>query len=247
MGAFSGASYVLTALGPKVGQSDNSLAINYQGSAPLNTIALETFLPGTTGVDCKLVNGDRWQEITGKMTQDVGGDKTSTYGGAFTETYNGDVTRNMNGASFEENYYGAGGNTRDYYTHLEETFYLGHKQSNYVEELEVRTSKSEAIQQFSWESNPCKAEALGFGFTIAGVDIGIATILQFESGVFGISFRGLELGYSGFRFEYGGLTQEAKAMKSVIDTLEVEVGALVVDSRALSVVENVIGQGFLTP
>jgi hypothetical protein len=43
------------------------------GSLPWGSFTSITGLAGTTGVDCKLVHGDRWQEIKGNMTEDYTG------------------------------------------------------------------------------------------------------------------------------------------------------------------------------
>ncbi|HKM83556.1 MAG TPA: hypothetical protein VJY15_21670 [Candidatus Acidoferrum sp.] len=248
MSIFGGQSDAKTEMGTQVGQSDFSLKTNYHGSATLDTsITSASWLPGTTGVDCKLVDGDRWQKITGKMTQDVDGDKTSTYGGAFTETYTGDVKRTMHGV-VEENYWGAGGNTRDYYTHLDEHFWLGHKQQNEVEEIEIRKYKMEIIDIFSFECNPMKFEILGLGVTVevAG-EVSVSPGLQLEAGTFGMDFHGVALESALKKSEYGILKDEAKALESKIAALEFEVGELDVDNRAFSLVEMVLGQGFLAP
>lgn len=59
-------------------KSDNSLSTNYKGSAPLNaSITQDSWLPGTKGLDCKLVHGDRWQEVLGSMTEHFTGSVTS--------------------------------------------------------------------------------------------------------------------------------------------------------------------------
>src|SRR5208337_943910 len=84
---------------------------------------------------------------------------------------------------------GAGGNTRDYHTHLEENFCLGHMQHNYLEELEIRTSKSEAIQNWSWEGNPCKLETLFFDLCACGTKFDFATIVQMEMGALDFSLH----------------------------------------------------------
>jgi len=245
MSAFGGVSNLQT--GSQPGPSDSSLSANYHGSAPLNSsITSDTWLPSTTGADSKLVHGDRWQEITGKMTQYVGGDKNSTYAAGFTETYGGQVTRNMNGAGVEESYnclvY------RTYNAHFEEYFMAGHTQHNELEELEIRTSKTEVIENLCWECGPYKIDMFGIDVGVAGIKTDFATLLQLEIGPVGICTRAvLELGTSPIRLEYGGLTQEAKAMKSKIKAMDLEIAALGVDNEALSVVDMVVGQGFIAP
>ncbi|MFI5092988.1 MAG: hypothetical protein ACHQIK_06065 [Candidatus Acidiferrales bacterium] len=233
MDVFGGQSSMQT--GSQKGQSDNALKTNYHGSAPLDgSIISETWLPGTTGMDCKLVHGDRWQEITGKMTQDVGGDKTSTYGGAFSETYNGEVTRTMNGSKLEENY-----NClveRTYSLHAEEHFMAGRRQQNDVEELEIRNSKAEAIQGLSWEGAPYKIDTFGIDLSLAATKIDFATLLQLEFGPVGICLRAvLELGAAPIRVEYGGLSQDAKALENKIHSLTLGLSSLGVHCRTAGI------------
>ena len=230
MSVFAGQSGLQT--GAQLGRSDSSLSTNYHGSAPLNSsIRSDTWLPGTTGVDCKLVHGDRWQEISGKMTQDIDGDKTSKYGGAFSETYSRGVTRNMYG-SVDESYYGLV--DRSYSQHVEEHFMAGHTQQNDVEELEVRNSKAEVIQGLSWEGAPYKIDTVGIDLCVAGIKTDFATLLQLEFGPVGICSRAvLELGTSPIRLEYGGLTQEGKVLKSEMRVMKTAVGGLQTKVQAL--------------
>ena len=44
-------------------------------------IATPTALAGTNGVDCKLIHGDRWQEINGNETDDITGNLMTTIDG----------------------------------------------------------------------------------------------------------------------------------------------------------------------
>jgi hypothetical protein len=231
MDVFGGQSSMQT--GSQKGQSDNSLAINYHGSALLNLITSETFLPGTTGVDCKLVHGNRWQEIDGAMTQHVTDKKTSTYEKQFTETYKSDLTRDMYG-SVQENYWGTP--TRDYYSKLTETFYQGHLQTNLHEELEIRTSKAEAVQGLLWEGAPYKIETVGIDLCAAGIKVDLATLLQWEFGPIGICNRAvLELETAPIKLEYGEMKQEAKAMENKIHSLTLGLSSLGVQCRTAGI------------
>lgn len=221
MSIFGGQSDNQTALGTQVGSSDNSLATNYHGSAPLDsTIKSETWLPGTTGVDCKLVHGDRWQEIKGAMTQHVQDTKTSTYDKEFTETYGNDVHRSMHGA-VDESF--CAEVTRDYYAHLDETFEQGHTQKNLHEELEFRTSKAE-IMGFLFETTPLKIEMLH-----TGVSVGV---LQMELGGVGICAHVGELQVAGWKEECEGLKETISALKSHIHTAKVVLQGL--ESKIMS-------------
>jgi hypothetical protein len=196
-------------------------------------------------VDCKLVHGDRWQEIKGAMTQHIYGQKASTYDGEFYETYNSGVTRIMNGA-VEEDYSGLV--DRTYSLHVEELYMAGHQQQNYVEELEIRCWKAEVVENVSFETGPCKIDMVGLDLSVAGTAIDIAAVLQLELAPLGICVRPvLELGTAGFKLEYVGGNNEAKALESKLQLLRCAVGILDDDGHALKLTRLVLGSGFLAP
>ncbi len=60
------------------------------GSLNWKQITSDTALSGTTGVDCMLVHGDRWQEMKGSLTENYQVDKKITVKGKHTETITGD-------------------------------------------------------------------------------------------------------------------------------------------------------------
>ena len=216
MSTFGGVSNLKT--GAQPGPSDSSLSANYHGSAPLNSsITSDTWLPSTTGADSKLVHGDRWQEITGKMTQHVDGDKTSTYGGTFTETYNSDLTRNMNGSA-SEHYFGGVG--RDYLGRPTELYFAGKEEHNEADGLETHVYKAEAIASVAWEAVPLKVETLGLNIvtTIAG-EVNVTSGFQLEAGTLGMDFHGITLESSLSHHEFGLLKEHAEALKNEISAL----------------------------
>ncbi|MEO8371389.1 MAG: hypothetical protein ABI806_19540 [Candidatus Solibacter sp.] len=59
------------------------------GSLNWKQITSATALAGTTGVDCMLVHGDRWQEMKGSLKENYAVDKTITVKGKHTETITG--------------------------------------------------------------------------------------------------------------------------------------------------------------
>ena len=72
----------LTELAQGITTADSALATNYKGSAPLDkTITQDTWLPGTHGLDCKLVHGDRWQELKGSLTENIASFGVTNVGG----------------------------------------------------------------------------------------------------------------------------------------------------------------------
>lgn len=214
MSVFGGQSQTEIATGLQ--NPDYSLTTNWgpNTTPPDNNITKDWWLPGTTGVDCKLVHGDRWQEIAGNMTQHVAQSKTSNYDGDFTETYGGTggtgtVTRTMNG-HVTENYFG-GTNGRDYHGHLDEHYHAGHTQLNDVEEIESRKWKAEAIQGYSWETNPFKFELLGGGVTVAGGEL---------------KFLGAEASIAGAHIEAGAIAASFHAYDRGEAALEQKIHAV---------------------
>src|ERR1017187_9139897 len=59
------------------------------GSLNWKSITSASALSGTTGGDCMLVAGDRWQEMNGSLTEDYSNDKTITVRGRHAETITG--------------------------------------------------------------------------------------------------------------------------------------------------------------
>jgi hypothetical protein len=72
----------LTELAQGFTAADSSLTTNYKGSAPIDkTITQDSWLPGTKGLDCKLVHGDRWQELKGNLTENIASSAITNVGG----------------------------------------------------------------------------------------------------------------------------------------------------------------------
>lgn len=73
------------------------------GALPWGGVTTSSGLAGTTGADCKLVHGDRWQQIDGShnetvsvnVTTSIGGNETRTVMGSTTESYIGNVAKTI--------------------------------------------------------------------------------------------------------------------------------------------------------
>src|SRR5579872_7403458 len=58
-----------TKIGRRVPDPLTDKSLGDDGLLPWNSITSASGLQGTNGIDCKLVHGDRWQEIQGNMTE----------------------------------------------------------------------------------------------------------------------------------------------------------------------------------
>lgn len=95
-------------------------ALSYTG------ITTAAALAGTTGIDCKLVHGNRWQEIQGNMTEDYTGSVTTNITQNENINVTGIVTLNVT-AGWNENQYGP--MNRTYYMVVNDTFLSDHNVS----------------------------------------------------------------------------------------------------------------------
>lgn len=67
------------------------------GSLSWGGITGASGVAGTTGVDCKLVSGDRWQQISGTHTENIGTNLKTTVTGDQTHTIQGNQTIEIGG------------------------------------------------------------------------------------------------------------------------------------------------------
>jgi len=230
MDVFGGQSSMQT--GSQKGHSDNALKTNYHGSAPLDaSITSESWLKPTTGVDCKLVHGDRWQEIKGAMTQHIQDKKISTYDQEFSETYNSDLTRNMN-ATAAEHYFGTVG--RDYLARPTESYLAGKEEHNAGDALETHVYKAEAISSVAWEAVPLKIDTVGLEIAVPVVgEVRVSAGFLLEASSVGIFAHRWE-------FKNYWLKQEAAAMESKIVAMQEHIGTLQSKMRPLEVIEGIL-------
>jgi uncharacterized protein YcfJ len=75
--------------------TDDTLPV--PGSLTLAAITTPAALSGTVGAECKLVNGDRWQQISGNQTEFVSGNLMTTISGNQTHTTSGNQTVTVSG------------------------------------------------------------------------------------------------------------------------------------------------------
>lgn len=222
MSVFSQESQVLTKMGAELGQSDNSLTKNYKGSVPLDSsITSDTWHPNTNAVDCKIIHGDRWQDISGNMTQHIHAKKTSTYDGEFKDTYNSDVTRDMFG-TVTETYYDS--ENRTHCGKVDETNLDVMTQEDPAPKFEHKAWVAEAVGG-EFHTVGGKAEFLGAGATFAGgevkgVGVGI-DVCGLDVGIKGLVME-MNIAKDGFHFA----KIEAEFLKNKLEPLLVKLGIM---------------------
>jgi Gp5 C-terminal repeat (3 copies) len=115
MGVFS----AQTKVGRAVADPKSDRVLPPSGALTFSAIATPAALAGTVGVDCKLVHGDRWQQITGSVTEfvsgsvltnilqnhtlNVTGNRTKQVTGNHTETICGVCNESMLGPHMQTN------------------------------------------------------------------------------------------------------------------------------------------------
>ncbi|MEW6366066.1 MAG: hypothetical protein AB1714_15660 [Acidobacteriota bacterium] len=67
-----------TKIGRRVADPITDDTLPSSGSLSWGSITSDAALAGTTGVDCKLVHGDRWQQIDGNLTENINKDVRTT-------------------------------------------------------------------------------------------------------------------------------------------------------------------------
>jgi hypothetical protein len=88
MAIFSGSTKTKRAVADP--ETDDTLPSS--GALSWGGITGESAVAGTTGADCKLVNGDRWQQISGNHTENIDIDLQSTVSGNQVHTVTGNET-----------------------------------------------------------------------------------------------------------------------------------------------------------
>jgi hypothetical protein len=147
-------------------------------------------LGGTTGVDCKLIHGDRWQEIQGKLTENIKNDLTThilqkqkwtidnnldfTVNGETTETFVGEVKEYFHSGSRSE-YFGERTDLHHDHDHTinpTHTFDILDTEGEYTNvDLAVTASSFDATGM-SVEATIAQAEAWGAGAEAWGAQVG---------------------------------------------------------------------------
>jgi hypothetical protein len=162
---------------------------NLRGLNP-NGMSSAGALSGTTGIDCKLIHGDRWQEIQGKLTENIKNDLTThilekqkwtvdedlnfTVTGETTENFVGEAKQYFHsGSRFE--YFGEHTDLHhdhDHQINPTHTFDILDTEGEYKNvEIAVTASAFEAIGT-SVEATVAKAEAWGAGAEAWGAQVG---------------------------------------------------------------------------
>ncbi len=170
---------------------------------------------GATGVDCKLIHGDFWEDVAGEkkvvVTKDetrhvmenrettIGEDETFTIIGDFNETVTGEhMTLNVGEKT--------------------EVHMNANMKEKVNETLETHWNTEIVLKQWIVEVAVGKAEAIGM--------LGAVHLVKVEGVGLLMEGLGVKLGVSGFDNEIHGLESEIKAMESHIGALDTKVKAI---------------------
>ena len=122
MGVFDGQ----TKIGRRVPDPQTDKSLGNSASLPWSNYTSTTGLAGTTGIDCKLVHGDRWQEVQGNMTEHYTNNVKTTIDLDWTIQVNGVMNLTVM-LGFNENEYGPV--NRTYFMVVNDTFMMDHNVS----------------------------------------------------------------------------------------------------------------------
>ena len=195
-------------------------------------ITTPTALAGTVGIDCKLVHGDRFQQIDKSMIENYGGSVTSTIGGSQTRTVMGSQTFMTIGMQTETNVTGithliVGATNRSYIGAHNEIQIAGKNHTFVGVLVENHASPKQ-------ENEPLHVETDAISLALKGVDLS-ATGMKGEAvglstGVFGLKLEGGGLAVSGVGVTLGvvGASVEGKGAGVTAQGIDVNLCALAV-------------------
>lgn len=244
MPAFSGNTLVSLAGGQQIGiENDNKLPDS--GALTWKHVNTPSDLAGTTGIDCKLVHGDRWQEIAGAMTEHFTGDVTSNVDGnvghtvgmnetrnialELTETVQGEATLNYSDrrtlnvyVKDEVNVYGS---REVLITGLDEETYNVHREIDEPTKFETVFSET-GWKTFILELCPLKVES-------CGLHVGV-TVLNVEAEI-------LEQTGKGICNRIGGLLAKIPCVTSTISAIDMKLATRINGAPTESVTAPIAG------
>lgn len=190
-------------------------------------IATPTALAGTIGVDCKLIHGDRWQEIVGNETDDITGNLKTTIEGDEKRLLMGDLDTTVMGKTKDDRF---GMYLGEYFSASTFNYFHTRTENHTAQEQEHQpTSHAEVINEEkkekkeSFEATAHKEELTGFSIGGTGVKIeGVITAAEVfgaKAGMGGIEATGL-----GWRHKSEALESKLDALAAKITGADVEAG-----------------------
>jgi hypothetical protein len=190
-------SNTLTELEQGLRKADNSLTTNYKGSAPLNaTITQHDWLPTTNGLDCKLIHGDRWQEILGSMTEHFTGTVTTNIDTDDHLKVGGVRTVDITG-NFTENYFS------NYTADIWQTANI-HYHAAATTSVDGTANLAQNAPAFTW-NGPANYQNFGFQWVFCGSQIQILTTALNVVPTVQIGVTGLNIGAAGIGVDLQGI------------------------------------------
>ena len=249
MGTFAGNTIVALAGGKKIGmENDNTLPDS--GALTWKSANTPTDLQSTTGVDCKLVHGDRWQEILGSMTEHFTGSVTSNIDTDNHLTVKGLRTVDITG-SFTENYYST------YKQDVWQTVLI-HYHAAATTMVDGLANLAQSSPAFTW-NGPAQYQNFGFQWLFVGNQIQLLTtalnlvpLVQINAITLAVGVVGVGVDIQGVAIQAHGtdLTLKQAVQKIVlaygkVKAVLVRAGGAAV--QAISKVNAMISAGLGTP
>lgn len=197
-------------IGVRVKDPGTDKNLTPSGSLDYHGMTSASALSGTTGIDCKLVHGDRWQEIKGNMTEDYSGSVKTDITQDEHISVGGTVFLNVT-TGWNENQFGPV--NRTYFKVVTDTFLMDHNVS--VPSSAAFTVANYA-NTFTWVESV--AVTLGTASVIVG---GLALTL---TAAFDLEFKSLHAEYHPFHGDGKAVklyeTENEMSLKAFIAKIE---------------------------
>jgi hypothetical protein len=139
------------------------------GSLAYGSMTGATALAGTTGIDCKLIHGDRWQEIKGNMTEHWTGNVNTNIDQNWTIQVNGMMSLTVVTGYYEEE---QGPVNRYYWQVVNDTFSQDHNVSvpdSAAFQVSAYANTFVELEQIAIVFGMCLQACISLGITIAAM------------------------------------------------------------------------------
>ncbi len=177
---------------------------------------------GTTGIDAKLIHGDRWQEIKGNLTENIEKDLKT------------DIKENEEWTVHEKLTFAVNGKTEDTrgeevfeYFHNESRFeyFLGHTDLHHEQDHQINPTHKFDILNVECEAKNIEAKIAGTTIEGVGMIIEVA-VGKAEAKGAGAEAWGAKVGAGGFANEAVAIDVAEKELKAELKGMHDEITAL---------------------
>ncbi len=220
MATFGADSQTETELATGLPKADDSLTRNYKGSAPMDSsITSDTWIPGTNGIDCKLVRGNFFQQIgkageeDAQVTTSIQGQESYTISGNRTSTVQGDDTETIYGQS-TYTYYDSQSNT---FSQTVTADYSSPLQVQQPTNWMVNATSTGLTYDFLFQAGVLAIQLFVFNIQIS--------LQQYQIAVSNFQIAAINFAPDGFKVHWAALESKIEAFGSWLHGFQLKSGA----------------------